>query len=134
MVSVQQPVFTSGNLANWWEEETKNRFLEKANCIIWQYGNYSADSINKTLNGVNTQVSIIASMVLYQRTAYDCKGTQTWDLTYVFFLYDPVHHSCLTGAKQDVTLRTKKQDFEKYFYIIFFSLEFAEISKFCHFV
>ncbi len=55
----KKPVFTLGNLANWWEEETKNRFLEKANCIIWQYGNYSADSINKTLNGINTQVSII---------------------------------------------------------------------------
>ncbi len=55
----KKPVFNLGNLANWWEEETKNRFLEKANCIIWQYGNYSADSINKTLNGINTQVSII---------------------------------------------------------------------------
>jgi membrane metallo-endopeptidase-like protein 1 len=60
MVGVQKPVFTLGNLANWWEEETKNRFLEKANCIIWQYGNYSADSINKTLNGINTQVTVIS--------------------------------------------------------------------------
>ena len=33
-----------------------DKFLEKAQCIIWQYGNYTAKSVNKTLNGVNTQV------------------------------------------------------------------------------
>jgi hypothetical protein len=47
-----------GNLRNWWEEETKNRFLEKANCIIWQYGNYTAKAVDKNLNGINTQVNI----------------------------------------------------------------------------
>merc|ERR1719509_368082 len=50
----------TGNLANWWEEETKDRFLAKANCIIWQYGNYTAGAVNKTLNGVNTQGENIA--------------------------------------------------------------------------
>ena len=46
----------TGNLANWWDDATKDKFLEKANCIIWQYGNYTATAVNKTLNGVNTQV------------------------------------------------------------------------------
>jgi len=49
-----------GNLKNWWEATTKDKFLEKANCIIWQYGNYTAVSVNKTLNGVNTQGENIA--------------------------------------------------------------------------
>merc|ERR1719378_1863055 len=49
-----------GNLRNWWEDATKNRFLDKANCIIWQYGNYTATAVNKTLNGVNTQGENIA--------------------------------------------------------------------------
>jgi len=49
-----------GNLENWWEPKTKNRFLEKAKCIIWQYGNYTAPSVNKNLNGVNTQGENIA--------------------------------------------------------------------------
>jgi len=49
-----------GNLANWWETSTKDKFLDKANCIIWQYGNYTAKSVNKTLNGVNTQGENIA--------------------------------------------------------------------------
>lgn len=49
-----------GNLRNWWEEETKNRFLEKANCIIWQYGNYTAKAVDKNLNGINTQGENIA--------------------------------------------------------------------------
>ena len=50
----------AGNLANWWDDRTKDKFVEKTNCIIWQYGNYTADSVNKTLNGVNTQGENIA--------------------------------------------------------------------------
>merc|ERR1712218_70827 len=50
----------TGNLANWWEDATKDKFLDKANCIIWQYGNYTAKAVNKTLNGVNTQGENIA--------------------------------------------------------------------------
>merc|ERR1712079_671394 len=45
----------SGNLKNWWKDQTKDKFLEKSQCIIWQYGNYTAKAVNKTLNGVNTQ-------------------------------------------------------------------------------
>lgn len=30
-----------GNLVEWWKEETKKKFLQKAQCIIHQYGNYS---------------------------------------------------------------------------------------------
>jgi len=49
-----------GNLKNWWKDATKDRFLDRSNCIIWQYGNYTAKSVNKTLNGVNTQGENIA--------------------------------------------------------------------------
>jgi len=49
-----------GNLKNWWEQNTKNKFLKKANCIIWQYGNYTAEAVDKKLNGVNTQGENIA--------------------------------------------------------------------------
>ena len=37
-----------------------DKFLEKSQCIIWQYGNYTAKAVNKTLNGVNTQGENIA--------------------------------------------------------------------------
>jgi len=30
-----------GNLANWWAEEANKRFLEKEQCFIRQYGNYT---------------------------------------------------------------------------------------------
>ena len=60
-------IFSSGNLKNWWEEETQNRFLEKANCIIWQYGNYTADSVDKNLNGINTQVNNLLGYYLLVR-------------------------------------------------------------------
>ncbi len=50
----------SGNLKDWWELETKLKFLDKAKCIIWQYGNYSVPAVNLTLNGINTQGENIA--------------------------------------------------------------------------
>ena len=37
-----------------------DQFLDRSNCIIWQYGNYTAKSVNKSLNGVNTQGENIA--------------------------------------------------------------------------
>ena len=33
----------SGNLVDWWEPETKKKYLEKAQCIIDQYGNYTVE-------------------------------------------------------------------------------------------
>merc|ERR1719266_155261 len=33
---------STGNLANWWERSTEENYLDKAQCIIWQYGNYTA--------------------------------------------------------------------------------------------
>jgi len=51
-----------GNLFNWWAKETQKNNLEKAQCIIGQYGNYSVqvndESIN--LNGIHTQGENIA--------------------------------------------------------------------------
>jgi len=46
-----------GNLVDWWAEETKKRYLEKASCIIKQYGNYTAQEVglkvraNESLDG-----------------------------------------------------------------------------------
>ena len=52
--------FCSGNLKNWWEPETQKEFLKKTKCIIWQYGNYTADAGELNLNGINTQGENIA--------------------------------------------------------------------------
>ena len=47
---------------DWWEEETKEKYLERAQCIIDQYGNYSVKVGEETynLNGINTQGENIA--------------------------------------------------------------------------
>ncbi|XP_053650118.2 neprilysin-2 isoform X3 [Cherax quadricarinatus] len=50
----------TGDLRDWWDEETKKKFLEKAKCIIYQYGNYSVPTVNMNLNGINTQGENIA--------------------------------------------------------------------------
>lgn len=31
----------NGNLVDWWQTDTKSQYLEKAKCIIEQYGNYT---------------------------------------------------------------------------------------------
>ncbi|XP_055299905.1 neprilysin-2-like isoform X2 [Sitodiplosis mosellana] len=49
-----------GNLVDWWDPETNKQFLEKAQCIIDQYGNYTDLKANLSLNGVNTQGENIA--------------------------------------------------------------------------
>jgi len=51
-----------GNLVDWWESESKKRYLEKVQCIIDQYGNYTVEVECETLNlnGVNTQGENIA--------------------------------------------------------------------------
>ncbi|XP_070499941.1 neprilysin-2-like [Chironomus tepperi] len=49
-----------GNLANWWNEETRGKFDERAQCIIKQYAGYTEPLTNLTLNGVNTQGENIA--------------------------------------------------------------------------
>ena len=35
-----------GDLKEWWEPETRLKFLEKSKCIIHQYGNYTAPEVN----------------------------------------------------------------------------------------
>ncbi|XP_014207875.1 neprilysin-2-like [Copidosoma floridanum] len=50
----------NGNLVNWWGEETEKKFLQKAKCIIYQYGNYTSKEAQLNVNGVTTQGENIA--------------------------------------------------------------------------
>ncbi|CAG9805792.1 unnamed protein product [Chironomus riparius] len=50
----------NGNLVDWWAKDTKNAYLEKAQCIVYQYGNYTEPTTNLKLNGVHTQGENIA--------------------------------------------------------------------------
>lgn len=34
-----------GNLVDWWDPETKKRYLKRAECIIQQYGNYTVKEV-----------------------------------------------------------------------------------------
>ncbi|KAF2893714.1 hypothetical protein ILUMI_12458, partial [Ignelater luminosus] len=43
-----------GSAKDWWAENTKQAFIEKAQCIIDQYGNFTVPEVNKNLNGVIT--------------------------------------------------------------------------------
>ncbi|KAJ8918489.1 hypothetical protein NQ315_008186 [Exocentrus adspersus] len=50
----------NGNLIDWWQEGTKRAFVDKAQCIIDQYGNYTVPELKLNLNGINTQGENIA--------------------------------------------------------------------------
>ncbi|CAL7951571.1 unnamed protein product [Xylocopa violacea] len=49
-----------GNLVDWWAPQTKEKYLERAECIIHQYGNYTVEEVGLNLNGINTQGENIA--------------------------------------------------------------------------
>ena len=49
-----------GNLADWWQDDTESKYLEKSQCIIEQYGNYTEPNVDLPLNGINTQGENIA--------------------------------------------------------------------------
>lgn len=51
---------SDGNLVDWWEEDTKVAYLDKARCIIEQYGNFTEPNVDLKLNGINTQGENIA--------------------------------------------------------------------------
>uniref|UniRef100_T1KHZ6 Peptidase M13 C-terminal domain-containing protein n=3 Tax=Tetranychus urticae TaxID=32264 RepID=T1KHZ6_TETUR len=41
----------TGNLQDWWDNETDSRFRKKIQCMIDQYDGYSVDELNMTLSG-----------------------------------------------------------------------------------
>lgn len=47
----------SGNLVDWWAEETKKRYLEKASCIIRQYGNYTAEEVGLKVRAIDPELT-----------------------------------------------------------------------------
>ena len=49
-----------GNLRNWWANETKKSFREKAQCLIDQYDGFTEPLTNLKLSGIATQNENIA--------------------------------------------------------------------------
>lgn len=67
-----------GNLRNWWADATRAAYLERAQCIIDQYGRFVEPLTGLNLNGINTQGENIAdnggikqSYLAYVRWAKD---------------------------------------------------------------
>ncbi|XP_054714705.1 neprilysin-4-like isoform X2 [Uloborus diversus] len=49
-----------GNLKQWWNTQSLQRFQSKADCMINQYGDYIMTDIDMKINGINTQGENIA--------------------------------------------------------------------------
>lgn len=43
-----------GSLCSWWSNDTRRRFMKKAECFVQQYGNIVDKTVNMSLNGRNT--------------------------------------------------------------------------------
>ncbi|XP_034115606.1 neprilysin-2-like [Drosophila albomicans] len=52
-----------GNMRDWWQSAAKKAYLQKAQCITEQYGNYTEPETGLKLNGFNTQSENIADNV-----------------------------------------------------------------------
>jgi len=54
----------TGALVNWWEAETKERYVEKTACVIHQFNNFTVEVLGETLNvnGINTQGENVADL------------------------------------------------------------------------
>ena len=63
-----------GNLVDWWYPATKDKYMQKAQCIIQQYGNYTIDELGVSLNGINTQGENIADNGGLQTAYYAYKA------------------------------------------------------------
>ncbi|KAK8755133.1 hypothetical protein V5799_002164 [Amblyomma americanum] len=44
----------SGSLRRWWSNDTRRRFMQKAECFVHQYGDIVDKTVNMSLNGRNT--------------------------------------------------------------------------------
>lgn len=40
-----------GSFSDWWHSETKKKFLEKAQCIVEQYSNYTEEDVDLKVSG-----------------------------------------------------------------------------------
>lgn len=49
-----------GNLRNWWADDSRQAYKERAECIINQYGNYTEPLTGLNVRGINTQGENIA--------------------------------------------------------------------------
>lgn len=50
----------AGNIVDWWTPEAKEEFLKRAQCFIYQYGNYTVEEVGLKLDSYKTQEENIA--------------------------------------------------------------------------
>ena len=50
----------AGTLRDWWDNSTAKEYENRAQCMIYKYGNFTAKQVGLNLNGINTQGENIA--------------------------------------------------------------------------
>ena len=49
-------------MKDWWDTETAEQFVGKAQCVVDQYGNFTVEQVGLNINGISTQGENIADM------------------------------------------------------------------------
>ena len=49
-----------GLLKDWWAKTTAEKYVERAKCIVEQYGNFTSKQVGMPINGINSQGENIA--------------------------------------------------------------------------
>lgn len=57
----------NGNLEEWWDPETKLKFLNRTNCIIEQYGNFTEPKLKMNVGPNNLKLCTRFNEVLFRR-------------------------------------------------------------------
>ena len=59
-ISLNPTFFNLGLLKDWWAKSTAEKYLERAQCIVDQYGNFTSKQVGMPINGINSQGENIA--------------------------------------------------------------------------
>jgi len=64
----------NGNLVDWWAKDTEAKFLKKAQCIIDQYGNYTAKEVGINVRKpIFNNSNLIMNAPFYYRRYASCE-------------------------------------------------------------
>lgn len=89
-----------GNLVDWWEPETKMQYLKRAECIIYQYGNYTVKEV-----GMNVRTKTLHNIHFYISLRY-------------IYLFVMQNSFCIFIVEIFETMRAKLNEFHKFLHIL----------------
>lgn len=93
---------SEGNLVDWWSDDTKIAFHEKARCVIEQYDNFIEPTVGLNVNGINTlgaNIADNAGLILAYRSYQKYVEDNDYELPLPVFGFSPNQLFWLSAAQ-----------------------------------